>query len=266
MSESAGKLFRRPDPAATGPNRGFGGYYRSDDFQIKGKDLRGLPLQTAEDAAVAAVRMGYQIVDGQIERGLDMARRLRGAADRAHAPNTRDALTLAEDLITRAALVGIEFLESASNKPESPLRRVLAADMKLFGSLFGMSLVDEKGQGGSTAPADRSSQTAPDDSDEAEPMPPSSSALRVRHGKGSTKRAVSVTRWNLDATGPATYALSFHLLSKAGNDRLNGRLVLGVRPPVVLEIVTTNKQPSGRWRAAVCSTSGDQVGIIEIEL
>jgi hypothetical protein len=267
MSESDGKLFRRPEPVTTHPNRSFGGYYRSDDFQdIKGKDLRGVPLQTAEDAAVAAVRMGYQIVDGQIERGLDMARRLRGAAKRAGPLDTRDVLNLTEDLITRAIHVGIEFLESASDKPESPLRRVLTADMKLLGSLFGLSLKETKDRSGSTATADKSSPADEDESDRCEWTAPSPNSVRIRHGKGSTKRAVTVTRLNLDSREPETYDVQFHPLSHSIDESIEGSLTLAAGAPVVLELVTTNKGPSGRWRAAVCTESGDQVGIIEIEL
>ena len=52
------RLWRRPTPTALGPDRSFGGYYRTADRQLKGKDLRGVPLQTTEDAVVAAVRLG----------------------------------------------------------------------------------------------------------------------------------------------------------------------------------------------------------------
>jgi len=69
-SQAGPARFSRPRPKLEGPNRGFGGYYRSSDHKVAGKVFRGVPLQTAEDTAVAAVRMGYRVIDAQIDRVL----------------------------------------------------------------------------------------------------------------------------------------------------------------------------------------------------
>ena len=262
-------LWRRPQPSATGPNRSFGGFYRASDRTIRGKDLRGVPLQTAEDAAVAVVRMGYRVVDAQIERGLDMARRLRGAADRAGVGDSKDMLNLTEDLLTRGALLGLELLESVSNRPESPLRRLVTSQLRMLGSLLGLSIDDatsrDRGRG---AP-----ETGPARSASEQPAPPASAAgysrVRIRHGEGSTKRAITIARWDMDAPSPQMsggHELKFHLISGTIEQSLDGTLTLATKGPAVLEIVTTDAQPSGRWRAAVCSTDGDQLGILEIDL
>src|SRR5262245_57943494 len=141
--------WRRPEPTALGPNRSFGGYYRSSDRTLKGKDFRGVPLQTTEDAVVAAVRLGYQVVDAQIERGLDMARRLRGAADRSGSGDPANLLDNAERLISRGMLLGLEFLEGAAADPRTPIMRLLSAEFRMLGSVLGLTT---EGPSAQTAP------------------------------------------------------------------------------------------------------------------
>ena len=132
------RVWRRPQPEVTAPNRSFGGYYRTADREIGADQLRGVPLQTAEVAAVAAVRLGYNIVDAQIERGLAIARRLRSGADRAGVPETGQVLTLAENLLNKGAMLGLEMLETAAAEPDSPMKRLFTAQFRLLGTLLGV--------------------------------------------------------------------------------------------------------------------------------
>jgi hypothetical protein len=49
-------------------------------------------------------------------------------------------------------------------------------------------------------------------------------------------------------------------------DPLMATLTITPKEGPVLELVTTDGHSSGRWRAGVCTASGDQIGIIEILL
>ena len=44
--------------------------------------IGGVPLTTAEDTVVAAVRLAYKVADAQIEHSMRLAQRLRTAGDR----------------------------------------------------------------------------------------------------------------------------------------------------------------------------------------
>lgn len=228
-----------------------------------------MPLNTAEDAVTAAVRLGYQVIDGQIERGLDMARRLRGAAARSgSAPASM--LDDAERMISKGVLLGLEWLESTAAQPGGPLVRLIAAQSKMLNTLLGVAtpepLADQKRT--PKPPADRAPATPPEE------VPPTRqrrvSPLRIRHLKDSTKRAVSVVRCDTiptDRTTEASYRLTFHSVQHRDADQIAATLIAATTDPdAVLEVATKNDQPSGLWRAAVCDSSGNQLGIIEIEL
>ena len=263
------RLWRRPQPTVRGPDRSFGGYYRTSDRQLKGKDLRGVPLQTAEDAAVAAVRLGYQVVDAQIERGMDMARRLRGAAARAGSGDPANLLDNAERLISRGLLLGLEFLEGAAADPRTPIMRLLSAQFRMLGATLGLTTdaaptVDtapkrepEAGHPGASTP-----------SAAARPHPKDWRTPRVRHTSDSSKRAVTIQRWEMDRDLPsaASYDLAFHALSGVTDQALHATLTVAPNAPATLEVTTVSQQPAGRWRAAVCIATGEQVGIVELEL
>ena len=135
---SSSGVWSRPDaPRRTGPKRGFGGYYRSADREVDGKLLRGVPLNTAEDAALAAVRMAYRIADSEIDRGLRIARDLRGAARAKEGIEPRDAVDASERLLSKALLAGLQWFESASGEEGHPLRRLAAAEYRMLRLIAG---------------------------------------------------------------------------------------------------------------------------------
>jgi hypothetical protein len=266
-SRVRGRWSRPPQPALSGPDRSFGGYYRTSDRKVSGKDFRGVPLQTAEDTAVAAVRMGYGIIDAQIERGLDMARRLRGAAARAGAKDANDVLDQAENLFSRGAALGLEWLESVANQPNSPLTRLLTAEYRMLGSLFGLATADKP----AADPASQTPQatsTQGDVSEPSAPPPASRRRVRIKHVDNSTKRAVTIVTFDVSASPPPNtppYELIFHLTSGT-TEQFEATLKREADGTSALEIETTNQQPPGRWRAAICDSAGEQLGIVEIEL
>jgi hypothetical protein len=247
-----------------------------------------LPLQTAEDAAVAAVRLGYRVVDAQIERGLDMARRLRGAADRAGAGDPRDVLDSAERLLSRGLLLGVESLEAFANTPGSPLRRLLTAQFRLLASFFGVDAGRELrgaesrflesllGLNVDEALARAAGTSKRHEGDTTTQPPAGRPALgartvrhvRIRHSERSSQRAVSVVRFELYPPFPRTRTirpLQFHYVSDKSAQRIAATLSVAPQEPPVLEVTTTD-ETSGRWRAAICQDDGEQVGIVEIEL
>lgn len=260
--------------SAEGPNRSFGGYYRSSDREVSGKMFRGVPLQTAEDTAVAAVRMGYRVIDAQIDRALDMARRLRGAATQAGVKDSNDILDQAERLLSRGGLAALEFLESASNRPENPLMRLLAAEYRLLGSLFGLQTDAAKTPEKEATPTKQdktkaSTDTKPTDDDSTITSAPRRSRVRIKHLQATSekRRAVNIARFDVSVSPPpaTSYDSFFHHTSLADAEPIKAKLKRETHGEWVLEI-HTERQPSGRWRAAVCNEKGEQVGIVEIDL
>jgi len=260
--------WSRGEPSAQAPIRSFGGYYRSADRKVSGKVFRGVPLQTAEDTAVAAVRMGYRVIDAQIDRALNMARRLRGAATRAGVTDSNDILNQAERLLSRGGLLALDWLETAANQPENPVMRLLAAEYRLFGSLLGLSIDREKApeQDRPTASTD----TRPPAYGRAAATAPLRSRVRIQHSQAAAekRRAVDIVKFDLRVSpsrGTSPYDLRFHHTTQAGAAVLKGKLARESNGGWVLEI-QTDDEPSGQWRAAVCNEKGEQVGIIEINL
>jgi hypothetical protein len=258
--------WSRQSHRAEGPNRSFGGYYRSSDREVSGKLFRGVPLQTAEDTAVAAVRMGYRVIDAQIDRALDMARRLRGAATQAGVKDSNDILDQAERLLSRGGLAALEFLESAANRPENPLMRLLAAEYRLLGSLFGLQTDTAKTSEKETPKTPSNKSSTDDDTGTAAAQ--RRVRVRIKHLQPVTekRRAVNIARFDVSISPPAStsYDSFFHHTSHVEADPIKAKLKRDSQE-WVLEI-QTDRQPSGRWRAAVCNDKGDQVGIIEVDL
>jgi hypothetical protein len=266
----AGPRFSRPAPKLEGPNRGFGGYYRSSDHKVAGKVFRGVPLKTAEDTAVAAVRMGYRVIDAQIDRALDMARRLRGAATRAGVKDSNDILDQAERLFSRGGLLALEWLETAANRPENPLMRLLAAEYRLLGSVLGFPIAP--GKTCETETPKKSPDTKPSAPASTPATPAPSWRVRIQHTQPEVekRRAIAITKFEMTGAAvrrSAAYEVRFHPTSPAAaaGARLKGLLRREANAGWVLEILTED-EPSGRWRAAVCTAEGDQVGIIELRL
>jgi hypothetical protein len=258
--------WSRPEPTAPGPMRNFGGYYRTADRNIKGHQLRGVPLETAEATAVAAVRMGYQVIDAQIDRGLDMARRLRHAADRAGVGDSREILTAAEQLLSKGALLGLEWLESAANRPGNPLTRLLTAEYKILGSLFGLNMPETPQEQPRRRTA--AAATAGDSEQPPQQSPAPRRRVRIQRAPGSTGRAITVARF--EAYTPLRAAFPYDLIFYAmtgppTTDSWKATLTHDEKDGTTIRFEAPEPW-AGRWRAAVNAPDGEQIGIVEIEI
>src|SRR5690606_9638861 len=136
----AKKLWSRdtiPDEF-NGPKRSAGGFYRS---AAKGKDFEasGIPLNTANDAIVAAVRLGYKVAESVTRRGWRFADGLRAAGDRAVGPGSdRKALDAAEKVVFNALMSGLSWWEGSVADGRCPVKRLAAAEYQMLGSLLGL--------------------------------------------------------------------------------------------------------------------------------
>ena len=98
----------------------------------------------------AAVRMAYKVAAAQVDRSSRLAQRLRDAGDRAVGPGSdRQALDATERLVFRAMMGGLTWLETAAAERDSPLKRLLAAEYRIVGSMLGLVPTD-----GSSPPGD----------------------------------------------------------------------------------------------------------------
>jgi hypothetical protein len=217
--------------------------------------------------------MGYRVIDAQIDRALDMARRLRGAATRAGVRDSNDILDQAERLFSRGGLLALEWLESAANRPENPLMRLLAAEYRLLGSVLGFPIDGAKTcETESPKTSTGTPPSAPAPASTAPAAAASTWRIRIQHTQPAVekRRAVNIVKFEmigLAVRRSAAYDVRFHPASpaSAGGALLKGLLRREANAGWVLEILTED-EPSGRWRAAVCTAEGDQVGIIEIRL
>ncbi|MDM0045952.1 hypothetical protein QTH91_15800 [Variovorax dokdonensis] len=267
----------RAEPQQLGPNRSFGGYYRSPDRMVDGKLLRGVPLKTAEDAVVAAVQMGYRVVDEQIERGMRAAQRLRGAAERSgHSGDPGKMLDAGERLANNAAMTGLQWLESMSGDPGSLVQRLLAAEYRMLGDFLGLQKDHGRNAFRKARHAHDGAASSADHPDERPGTRAQASSgfepqrvprVRVMHEPGSARRAVTLRTWEVAREALDTeLELVFFLLDASTPHKLAPARVSQEGDSPVLRLATHEDDPAGRWRAAVCSLQGEQLGLIEIEL
>ena len=130
----------RPQLERSKPIRTAGGFYRTAEGGRPG--VAGVPLTAAEDSVVAAVRMAYNVAEAQIERSARLARRLREAGDRAvGARSDRKAVDAVEQLMVKAIQGALVWLERTADDPD-PVKRLLVAQYRLAGSMFGLTPSD----------------------------------------------------------------------------------------------------------------------------
>ena len=142
-SEQPKSAWSRPQLERDRPIRTHvGGFYRTADGSDAG--IGGVPLTTAEDAVVSAVRLAYKVADAQIAQSMRLAQRLRKAGDRqAGEHSDRKALDATEQLVFRAMMGALAWVEAATATEEgSPLMRLLSSQYRLLGSLLGLSVTD----------------------------------------------------------------------------------------------------------------------------
>ena len=106
----------------------------------------GVPLDSVESAVTAAVRMGYKVAAAQIERTARIARRFRDAGDQAAGArrdqgesSERKALDASEQLIFKALMAGLGWLEGVAADNGNPVRRIAAAQFQMLGAMLGLS-------------------------------------------------------------------------------------------------------------------------------
>ena len=143
--------WSRPSLERTGPIRSAGGVYRT--AETGGESLGGVPLVTAEDAAVAAVRMAYRVAETQIARSGRLADRLRDAGDRAVGEQSdRKALDATERLIFRSMMSAAAWLEAGVAEGDTPVRRLMATQYRVIGSMLGLTQPARRRPSADTAP------------------------------------------------------------------------------------------------------------------
>lgn len=254
--------WTRPGVPQTRPNRSFGGLYQTAEHEEQGETLGGVPLHTAEDAVVAAVRLGYRVADEQIERGRRIASRLRGAAAREGSSGLGDAADGLDDLLVKAVQSGLQFIEEAASDPRHPLKRLGSAQLSAIASLLGLR--------------DPVAHASPDEASEGEPPAPAANPSRpsspaaphrhvwIRHDPRSDGRAVRVVTCELEGDTPDESPVTFFHLTQT-SDPVRATLMRRA-PKTVLEVCIRPEHPAGRWRAAVLDGDRLQTGVIEIEL
>lgn len=262
--------WSRPEAARTGPLRGIGGYYRSADREVDGKVFRGAPLNQAEDVAVAAVRMAYKIADAQIDRGLRVARDLRGAAQ-SRGVDPQDALDASERLLRKALLAGLQWIESAAGDDENPLRRLAKAEYRMLGSLFGLARKRDEGDAAepAAAPAPPASHAPTQASarDERDARPP----LQIYndHEPPGARRPVQGQRLALPSERhKGSYPdLQFHPEDAISDvDVIAAKLSWDDSGVGKLVIPTQLTHQRGTWVAGIYEPDGQQVGVLCIVL
>jgi len=298
MSDAAvhniGEPWSRPPLDRTQPIRSAGGLYRTSDDGQTG--IGGVPLNAAEDAVVAAVRMAYKVAAAQIDRSTRLARRLRDAGDRAAGPHSdRKAIDATEQLIFKAVMSALTWLERSAGEPD-PIKRMMIAQYRLAGSILGLTAWPGSVPPGETAghrpiasasaadlsmreavqivlsglglsPAEAAQTSAPDSpagtssvAASVAPEPP----LRIIL-KGQSKRHVRAVVYKV-ARGNPLPNVRFYRTADVKAAPLSAGLAIDAHGQATLTIQTTRLTKPGLWKAAVCADGGLQLGVIEIEL
>jgi hypothetical protein len=263
----------RPTPTQSGPNRHIGGFYRT--AESKGTALGGIPLQTAEDAVVAAVRMAYKVAEAQVDRSARLARRLRKAGNQAVGPGSdRQALDATERLVFRAMMGGLGWLEGVAAERDSPLMRILTAQYRMLGSMLGLVPTTTSATATASTHEGQSTRAGPPKkrSENLRRTKPSSHFLKVQH-TGNDRRMVQVAAADIgDVASASRTTLTFYNTIQAGtvarhrNKTLAAELVVRGKGDATIQIDTPLSAPSGVWRAAVCDDDGLQLGFVEVIL
>jgi hypothetical protein len=263
MSSPPTTPYTRPELEVSRPNRCTGGFYRAAD--AGGQTMGGVPLDSAEAAVVAAVRMGYKVAATQIDRSARLARRLREAGDRVGGGDSaRQTVDATERLVFRSMMTGLTWLEALAAERGSPLGRMAAAQYSLLGKILGLGPGTEPSatapaRPGGEAPGPAAAATGGD----ASGKPP----IKVRlFGEKNALRAVKVVHFELAGARTGTFDLFFHHIDDRDAAALPGTLDVHDDGTAALQLQTKKAAPSGTWRAPVCAPDGEQVGIVEIAL
>lgn len=263
------ELWARRLPEREGPVRSAGGFYRT----AEGKDAAsgGIPLNTANDAVVAAVRLAYKVAEAQIDRSARLARRLRDAGDKAVGPGSeRQALDATEKLVMKALMSGLEWWEGSVAEGRCPVKRLAAAEYQMLGSMLGLTPpLQAKASNGRSAEADVQPPTGRSSEDTGPRGPLASrSALQIVHkGAMRDRRPVLVENWEIASTSPFRTPVFFYSATDLNSGPLEAELVVtGKKGGARLILETPPKAVPGLWRGAICDDEAVQVGFVEIVL
>lgn len=258
-SISKASAYRRPSLERSAPLRGAGQMYRSAEGP--GTALGGVPLSSAEDAVVAAVRMGYRVAQAQVDRAARIGERMRQAGERAvGAEPERQAVDATERLVSKALLTTLEWLEGLAAEPGSPLRRYATTQYKLLGALLGLQ-VDAAAPAAPASAAPSEPPTAREPARER-----ARRGVKVMHRDGA-RRAVQPLRLHLDRpVEDSLHHLLFYGAAHCAGSVFQADLEFAAGQAAVLHITTAADSPAGIWKAAICAPDGEQLGWIEIEL
>jgi hypothetical protein len=249
--------YQRPALERETPDRAFAGYYRSAEGEQPG--IGGRTVRSAEEAVVAAVRMAYQVADEQIDRSKRLASRLKQAGDAAAGPDSEvQALDAIERFGLKLMMAALAWVEAASAEPGSPLKRMAAAQYRLFGNLFGIVADPAPHGGGQNAAASGGPKQRPP---QGMPLPPVKYTTEVR-------RAILDSRVRLPASlDPGEYDADFYCrVPGQAASVMAGKLIVDREDRCHLELPTRADCPAGWWSAAVCTRDGMALGTIEIKL
>ena len=268
---SVRRPWTRPGAPDARPNRSFGGLYRTAEEQERGETFGGIPLQTAEDAVVAAVRMGYRVADEQIERGRRIASRLRDAAGRAGTDGTGDAVDGMEQLLTKSLQTGVEWIEEAARDPRSPLRRLASAQFTLLGSMLGFTTVPGVTPDRPAATPDAKREDASEGETRDSGIDHEDrlrrgrrAAPRIHHEPKSEARAVQIVMWDAKVEPGYSSPVTFYSLAADPPQSFVATLEHRDRG-VILRFKFEPGQRGGYWRAAILDDQRMQIGVVEIE-
>jgi hypothetical protein len=209
--------------------------------------------------------MAYRVAEAQIARSTRLAERLRETGDRAvGAPSDQKAVDATEQLIFRAVMAGLAWLEGLADERD-PVRRLMAAQYKIAGSVFGLNRPEasESSRAG-TRDGERLGGAA-DAPPPLQPKPTGSLAWMKVVLKGD-KRPVRVKRYEVLARAPAKITDLQFFNSADARKTLNAALAVTIDGQVTLEFLQLSGADPGSWKAAVCDEQNVQLGVIEIEL
>jgi hypothetical protein len=258
------RQWARPQLERTGPNRSVGGFYRTAEGRQTG--LGGVPLNTAEEAVVAAVRLAYKVADTQVERSTRLAERLRNAGDRAvGARSDRKAVDASEQLVFKAMMGALSWLEGLAAEGDAPLKRLITSQYKLMGSMLGVTPPDTSHGAGMPPEAARHAMAAEPAAKEADESYISLRRVRI-FLEGEIKRPVSLRRCEVTSADPLEAEVWFYNVERSYSAPLEAVFVIADDGKAKLTMKMNRRAPSGRWKAAVCGEGGEQIGLLEIEL
>lgn len=265
-----GTLWRRKAPKVLKPRRNAGTLLRSAEFA---SGSGGVPLAAGEDMVVNVVRMAYKVASAQIDRSTRLARRLRESGEKvAGAGVERQALDGMEKLVTDSFLSGLEWWEASVADGRCPVKRLVAAEYQMLGSVLGLSPIDRKkhaapappGGDAQPKPGDRSATPAPQAGSGAATAPPDPQiVLKCSKEK---RRRVTFLRWQLSPAVSPDEELYF--AHEGGGAPMPAKLELPPPAGGAYRLVFDGALdgPPGLWVATICDPDGVQIGFVEIRL